>query len=320
MGKLFVPFEPRTPANQARAALDEVERIMPSLRGSGPQVVRLLHVLDQIDEMLAELETNGLDARAERARFETVQEQLRRYQRRFLAEAGAALKEERAIARPGRARWWWFLDEAAAQERRLRLRQALTWSLAVVIILAAAWFAYDRFIAPPPNVRQAFRHTASGKALAEQGDLGAALAEFEAAAALTPADPVPWLWQGVMRFELAESDAARAAFDTARSLYETEFDFLLARSIIYLRVGDMDAASADVEQAILDNPDSGMAYYVRSSVAVGRENYAAAIADLERAAELAQEAGDAQLEAAARVQLGMIAQQLPAFPQSTSSP
>jgi len=310
MGKIFVPFKARTPADRVREALAEAERMLPSLRRSGSQVVRLLHLLDQVGETLVELEANGIDVRAESARFETVQGQLRRYRRLFLSEAGAALQEERAAVRPGRARWWWFLDEAAAQERRLKLRRALAGSLAVAIILAAAWFAYDRFIAPPPNVRQAFRRTTSGESLVEEGNLEAALVEFEAAAAFTPADPDPWLWQGVIQSELDEPDAAEAAFAAARSLYEAESDFLLGRSITYLRVGNLDAASADVEQAILAAPDSGMAYYVRSSVAVAQGNYAAAIADLERAAELAQEIGDSQLEAAARVQLGMIAQQL----------
>lgn len=310
MGKLFVPAKSCTPADHARDALNEAERMLPSLRGSGPQVMRLLHLLDRLGETLAELEVNGVDVRAERARFETVQGRLRRYRRLFLSEAGAALKEERATARPGQARWWWFLDEAAAQERRLKLRRALIWSLAVAALLVAAWFAYDRFVAPTPEVRRALRHTAAGEALVAAGDLGAALVEFEAATALTPTDPVPWLWQGVIHFELDELDAAEAAFDTARSLYETDLDFLLTRSITYLSVRDLDAAGADVEQAILDSPDSGMAYYVRSSIAMEQEEYSAAIADLERAAELAQAAGDVHLEAAARVQLGMIAQQM----------
>lgn len=310
MGKLFVPAKPCTPAGHAREALDEVERMLPRLRGSGPQAVRLLHLLDQVGETLAELEANCAEVRPERARFETVQGRLRRYRRLFLSEVGAALQEERAAARPDGARWWWFLDQAAARERRLKLRRALVWSLAGAALLVAAWLAYDRFFAPPPEARQAFRHIATGEALVGAGDLGAALVEFEAAAALTPTDPALWIWQGVIRFELGESDAAETAFDTARSLYETNLDFLLARSITYLRVGDLDAASTDVEQAIREGPDSGMAYYVRASIAVEQEEYGAAITDLERAAELAQAAGDAQLEATARVQLGVIAQRM----------
>jgi len=310
MGKLFVPAKPFTPADRAREALGEAERILSRLRGSGPQAVRLLHLLDQVGQTLAELEANGAEVRAERARFETVQGRLRRYRQLFLSEVGEALKEERAAARPDRARWWWFLDEAVVQERRLKLRQVLVWSLAGFALLVAAWLAYDRFLAPPVEARQVFRHIATGESQVEAGNLGAALAEFEAAAALAPTDPALWIWQGVIRFELGELDAAETAFDTARSLYETDLDFLLARSITYLRVGDLDAASTDVEQAILESPDLGMAYYVRASIAVEQEEYGAAIADLERAAELAQAAGDVQLEATARVQLGVIAQRM----------
>jgi len=320
MTKIFIPPEAHTPADRVREALDEAERMMPGLRGTGPQALKLLHLLDLVDEALVELEMGGMDVRAEHARFETVQGRLRRYRRRFLSEVGAALEEERAAARPARSRWWWFLDEAAVQERRQKLRRVLAWSLAAVVFLAAAWFVYDRFVAPPPNVRRALRRVASGENLVMEGDLRAALAAFESAADLNPDDPTPWLWQGVIHFELDEQDAAERAFGNARSLYETELDFLLDRSIMYLRVGDLDAAATDTGQAILENPKSGMAYYARSSVAAERGDYAAAVADLEQAVKLAHEAGDAQLEATARVQLAMFTRQLLTSPLSTSSP
>ncbi|MEA3340193.1 MAG: hypothetical protein U9R15_09520 [Chloroflexota bacterium] len=330
MTKIFVPPEAHTPADRVHEALGEAERMMPSLRGTGLQALKLLHLLDLVDEALVELETGGMDVRAERARFETVQGRLRRYRRRFLSEVGAALEEERAAARPDRVRWWWFLDEAAAQERRQKLRRLLAWSLAAVVFLAAAWFVYDRFVAPPPNVRQALRRVASGENLVMEGDLRAALAEFESAADLDPDNPAPWLWQGVIHVELDEQNVAEKAFDHARSLYSLlptsysllptpysllptpyyDLDFLLDRSIMYLRVGDLDAASADTGQAILENPRSGVAYYARSSVAAERGDYAAAVADLEQAVKLAHEAGDTQLEATARVQLAMFTRQL----------
>jgi len=320
MGKLYISPQLDTPGDRVRAMLDKVERTMSNLRGAGPQALKLLYLFDQLDEALAELEANGMDVRAEYTRFETVQRQIRRRRRSFLSEASAALEDERAAVQPDRARWWWFLDEAAAQERQQKLCRVLIGSLAAALILAAAWFAYDSFIAPPPDVRQALEYIAGGEKSAVEGDLQAALAKFEAAAALTPDDSSLWLWQGVIHSELNEPDAAQAAFDAAHSLYETELDLLLDRAIMYLRIGDLAAAGADAEQAILDSPDSGMGYYVRSNIAAGKGDYAAAIADLEQAAELAQKAGDSQLEATARVQLAMIMQQLSASQLSTPSP
>ena len=319
MGKLFVHSTVHTPADCIRDALDKAERLVSNLRGCGSQVLKLLHLLDQAAEAIAELDVSGVDVRAESARFETVQRQLCRRQNRFLTEAGAALQEERAAVQPDRTRWWWFLDEEAARQRRYQLRRAATWSLVTVFLCVVAWLVYDRFIAPPPQVRQAFQHSTTGETLVSEGDLRAALAEFEAAAALNPDDPGPWLWQGIVHFELDELDEAELAFETARSRYERDLDFLLDRGMAYLRTGDLVAASADVEQIILETPDAGHAYYLRAGIATERGDYAAAVADLERAAELAHAAGDTRLEATARTQRAMV-MQLQLYQQVTPLP
>ncbi len=319
MGKFFIPLTARTPADRIRESLDRAERRVSNLRGAGTQALALLHLLDQAAQGLAELEAAGVDVRAERVRFETVQRQLRRRQDRFLAEAGAALREERASVQPDQTRWWWFLDQAATQQQRRQLRHRLVGVLVAAVLLLVAWLAYDHFIAPPLQVRQAFQHSNAGEMLVEEGDLWAALAEFEAAAALTPDDPDPWLWQGVIHFELNELDDAEVAFDTARALYETEFDFLLARGMTYLRVGDLTATSADAEQAIVESPHSGWGYYLRASIAVEEGDCDAAVADLEQAEDLARAAGDAQLEAYTRTQRAMVIQ-LQLYQQPTLSP
>jgi tetratricopeptide (TPR) repeat protein len=308
MGKYFVPSMMRTPADRLREALDKAEQAQASLRGAGPRALELLHLIDRIVNLLAELEADGVDVRAERVRLETVQRKLRSQQRDFLVEAGAAFQTEREAVQPDRAHWWWFMDEALAQQRQKQLRRTLTWALGLAFVCVVAWLVYDRFFAPPPEVQQAYQYSLAGENLIDDGDLRAALTEFEAAAAANPDDPAPRTWLGVIHFELDEMDEADAAFDVARSLYETEVDFLLNRCIIYQRVGDLEAASADVEQALVLDPTSGAAYYLRSGIAVGREDYEAAVADLEKSAELAQAAGDSQLEATARMQRAMVMQ------------
>ena len=308
MGKYFVPSMMRTPADRLREALDKAEQAQASLRGTGPRALELLHLIDRIVDLLAGLEADGMDVRAERVRLETVQRRLRSQQRDLLVEAGAAFQTEREAVQPDRARWWWFIDEALAQQRQDRLRRTLAWALGLAFVCVVAWFVYDRFFAPSPQVRQAYQYSLAGENLIDDGDLRAALVEFEAAAAANPDDPAPWTWLGVVHVELDELDEADAAFDVARSLYETEADFLLNRCIIYQRVGNMEAASADVEQVLVLDPTSGAAYYLRSGIAVEREDYEAAVADLERSAELAQAAGDSQLEATARMQRAMVMQ------------
>ena len=307
MGKMFVESGIHTPAERIRETLNDAERLIPRLRGSGRQALELLHLLDQAAVTLAELEQTGMDVRAEQVRFESVQERLRSRQARLLREIGTALQEERSAVQPDRVRWWWYIDEDVAQQRRRQLRRILIGAAIAVLVLAVVWAVYYKFVASTPEGR-AQALIGAGENLVQEGDLRGALAQFEAATTLTPSDPAPWVWIGVLHTELNEPEQAQAAFDTARSLYATDFDFLVTRSMTYLRAGDLDAASTDVEQAIQERPDSGLGYYMRANIAVGKGDCTGAIADLQHASDLAETAGDAQLEATIRMQLAYTTQ------------
>ncbi|MCX7683299.1 MAG: tetratricopeptide repeat protein [Anaerolineae bacterium] len=310
IGKFFVPTTAHTPADRVREALDKSEKILATLRGSGPKVLSLLHLMDRAAASLAELEALGVDVRAEQVRFESVKGQLRNRKTRFLREAKTALLEERALVQPERDRWWWFLDEEVALERKQNLRRwAIRLAVAAVLLLIG-WFIYDRFIAPPPEVRRAYHHSMNGEAYAEEGKLEEALAEFQAAAALTPEDPSPWLWVAVLSSELGHKERAEEAFARARSLYGSEYEFLLSRTMILLRLKRLEAALSDVEKAIALDPSSGRGYYTRSLVLLDMGDRLGAIADLEQASRLAHEAGDTHLEAMARAQMAMVMQMI----------
>ncbi len=308
MGRIFVVPEVHTPAKRVREALDDAERLLPRLRSSGREALELLHLLDKAAAALDELEQTGVDVRAERTRFESVQERLRSYRVPFVRETGAAYQEERATVQPDRARWWWYIDEIVAQERKKRLRRLLIGGGIAILVLAIAWVVYDRFIAPPPNVRQAYQRSSTGEKLAIEGDLQGALAEFEQVVTLTPDDPNGWVWLGVIHTLLGESRQAEMAFQQAGSLYGTEYDFLVNRSMTYMRAGDLERARTDVEQAIRKEPQAAIGYYVRANIENQQGDCTAAIADLEHASELAQLTGDMQLDAIVRTQLAYVTQ------------
>jgi tetratricopeptide (TPR) repeat protein len=316
VGKLYVPDKTRTPAGRVRQLLSESEKNLASLPGAGPEPVQILHAFDQIEDSLGQLEGRNCDVRVERANFEALQRQLRDQKRRFLKEAGRALQEERSQIEPARAHWWWYLDEVAARGRWRRLRRLGAGAIAVLTLLAAAWLGYKHFLAPPPEVGQAYRQLEAGRRQVGEGNLRQALIAFEAATELTPDDPEPWLWTGVLQDQLDDTNAAENAFATARRLYDEPFDFILNRGRVYLQAGDVAKAEADVETALELNPNSGWSYYLRAGIAMRKEDPAAALADLNRAAALAEENGDAQLQALAGTQRAGVMKLLPASPEA----
>lgn len=311
MGKYYVPYVARTPADRVRGALDVAEERVIGFPRKGPKALELLHYMDQAALGLRELEAAGTDVRAERSRFETVQRQLQRRKKQFLSAVGPLLREERAHVQPDREHWWWYADELLAEERSQRLRRVAVWGVVAAIVLSIAWVLYDRFIRPPANVREAFQRSSDGQFLAEPGeeqDFRAAIAEFEAAAELDPSDPQYLVWVGALHTQLGEEPEAQDAFDQAMLGYDGNMQFLVQRAQTYLRVGDLERAGADTDEAVALYPKAGWAYAVRANVGVARGDYAAAIADLEAAADLGAEAGDTQLEAFARTQRGMVIQ------------
>ncbi len=299
MSKLYVPSKTHTPVDRVREALDRAERAISNLRDAGTETLDLLHLFDQIERRLHELEQQDVDVRVERTQFETLQQQLKRRKGRFLRQAGGSLREAREETEPARSRWWWYLDEIAVKQRRRRILRVAAGAAAAIVLLAGAWLGYKRFLAPPPEVGKAYRYMQMGQSELGVGDVRAALADFDAATELTPDDPEPWLWKGALHAKLEESAQAREAFTTAEPLYETRFDFVLNRARIHLHAGSVERARDDVEAAIELEPTSGWGYYLRAGIDAQEGNYDAALADLERAADLAREGGDGRLQALA---------------------
>jgi tetratricopeptide (TPR) repeat protein len=321
MGRHFFSAEAHTPADDVREALGDAERLVGNLRKAGPRAVELLNLFDEIADGLQDLKAAGMDVRVEQARFETVQLQLGRHKRRFLTQAGKAFYEAREATQPDRERWWWFLDEAWAQERRQKLRRVLIVGAAVVGLLVIIGVLYELFLAPSPEMREALRSESRGQYLVrEEKDWAAALAEFEAASALFPDNPEYWVWIGVLRLELGDEEGAEEALANARSLYPSHVGFLLKRAEVYRDLGELDAAIADADQAILEDPDFAWAYYARHSIHLARGDPRSALADLEKADELAQESGDLHLEAVARFQKAIVMQMISASPLPTPLP
>lgn len=311
MTKWAVPHRPTGPLDDAREALGKAGACIASISGSGPKGLEILYLLDAAASRIEDAEAAGADVRVERDRLETAWSSLRRQARVFVREVGPALAEARAHKENTHTGPWWTLDLEYARMQRRSLGRAALGALTAVLLLGISWLVYERWIAPPPATRQAFTHIDRGEERATQGDLTGALEEFQAAAALAPNEIEPHLWLGVLRQSTGDDEGAQAAYDTVLALGLEERELIFERGSIFLQMGNLEAAYQNAQDALQLAPEWGYGYYLRASVEDAAGEIEAAVDDYRMAADLARETGDAELEAAARVQMGLLIQYQP---------
>lgn len=308
-----------TPADELRELLGAAEdRVVDPRTGGG--VPELFQWMDKIAQLLPALAADGVDLKAERARWQTLQAQVHRRSHRLLQAwpGPSSLAEARPTLQPDPSHWWWWLDQEVAAARRRRLVRGAMLLAAVVAVAVSVIALVSRLLPVDPQVRELQRLRFQVEtALADQ-DRATARNLLQQAVSLDPTDPGLQVQLGVAAEELGEGDQAMAAWDEALGLLgHDEAQFRMLRGQAYLAYGRLEQALEDEQEAVALAPDRAGAYYFLGLAHELLGHRAEAIAAYTRAAELAGDT-DPQLVVLARTRLATLLQQ-PA-PAAGSSP
>jgi tetratricopeptide (TPR) repeat protein len=271
----------------------------------------LLRLLDQGADELESLEQRGLDLRAERGRFETVLNQLRRRERALVTQVGS----EMSAQRPSNARWWWYLNDKVAADRKRSFKRVVGITLLALILLSLGYLGYNRFIALPPHARQASAHFFEGEAAVNQGDLTHAIGEFEKAVELDPTRYEAYLWLGVLYATTGKPEKADHSFEKVQAHRGSGPEFLLQRGLLYLVLNDLDAANQDATAAIELAPGRPEGFFLKGNVAEQDGDLELALEGFQQASDLAESTGQVMLQAISRVRTAGILERLADNPQ-----
>lgn len=307
-------------ADDLRDLIGQAERLVANLRGAGPRAQTLLYLLDAIHELVARLLETGVDLRPEAVRIETVERMLQSKDALLLREMRAlgGLAAARAAAKPTPAQWWWYLDQRVAERRHRQLRRGLLIAGGVAGALLILWGLY-RFVFPPdPKRMAAMEKAGQAEELLSRGDLEGAASLYRQASEITPDDPELHIWIGVLESELGRAGAAAEAFGRAEQLVPGRADYLVLRGMAWLRLGRLDSARADAEAALAANPESAQAYLLLGGVHEARGEVRQAAAAFEKAAELAEKAGNSSLVVMAKTRLALLLQAAPLAAPTTA--
>ena len=309
----YVPSKPLTRADELRDQLNDLEARVGRLGyGLGPEALTIPALFDTVSAALASFHAEGQGMRAEEARLTTVSADLRRKAKLLLREIGgvAPLRDARSARQPDPAHWWWFLDEWVAARRRAQLRGLLWVAAGVVAVLLLLFAVYQLFLAPDPATRERLRRQQAAESLALEGNLAGAMHEVEQALAIAPGDSGLLVLKGSLQQGLGQSQMAEETFAAAEAAFGNREAFLLARGQAYLIANQAQAALADAQTLLALDPQSAPGYMLLGRTQEWLENYPEAIAAYQQAATLAEAQGDFQLTGLARVNMGMLMQQM----------
>ncbi len=316
-----------TPLEELRGLLHDLELRVARLEEQSPaNALAILPMMDDAIRRLDNLREAGSSVNSEATLLETVQAQLHKNRKLFLARIGgaSALAEARAARQspPPPEHWWWFVDQSLAAERRRTLRKlAVTGGVLLVVLLALGW-AYQRFWAPDPDLQAAVGWQTRAENALIAGDYAAALDAASRSLERRPEQPALYLLRGVAREMLDQPTGAEQDFTTAWDLYpaRNKDAFYSERAGYYLMVGQGEQALSDAQEAIALNPDSAIAYLRMAQAYELLGEREQAIAAYQQSAAAAQRTGDPQIEVIAKMGLAQLLQSPGATQQPLETP
>jgi tetratricopeptide (TPR) repeat protein len=305
VGKLQQQPDQLNDADALRAILNGLEKAEGRL--SRANIVDILTQFAQAREMLMHQETAGTDVRSELSRYEDIGARLERDATNVVRLVGGANRYRALRAELGvdeAEGGGWQLDEIAARRaRRVLIVGGST--LAAFLFMLGLGYVFRETLFPVDPIRDA---VSAAQAAAQKRNPAVALSAIDTGLAFSPTNATLLVWQGAM-LPMTRSAESTAAYGQARAALG-ETNFLLERSQVWLAAQEYDKALLDLNGVIAARPKDPIPYYLRASAYEGLPERKAAIADLEKAAELSQLAGNDYLYANARIRLGYLMQQI----------
>ncbi len=311
-----------TPTDDLRQLLSQSEERLINLTDPA-SAAELYSRLDQITDLLPHLQATGGDIRAEEARWQSLQERLESRGSRVLRawQGSARLAAARQTAKPDPARWWWWIDQKVAERQRRRLWRIGSLALALLAVVALFALVLPRLFPVDPVVRESYRLQLRAETALANDDLAAGYQALNEAIVVDPANPSLLILHGVVADVLGDRAAAEQSWQQARGLLQgNEAQFFTERGQSYLRVMQTGRAIDDLNTATTLDPASARAQLVLGGALDAEGRYQEAMSAFERAAELAEAAGNPELTVMARTQMAHLLQRLQAAPVLTAQP
>ncbi len=280
-----------TPADELRELLQRLEGRQVKLKQlPAESALSVLHDLDRVETLFAQVQEAGLDSEPERGRFQTIQRQLQKQAGTLLKALGgpAALSVHRPSPPPSPERWWWFIDAQVARQQRQRLRRLAITAGVIVLLVGGVYLIFQTVLAPSPEAVARLEAENNAFLAVEAGNNEQALVELEQGLTKVPNDPELLLIKGLVEERLGDSTAAARSLAQAETGMNNPLVFNLTRGQLYVQFNQLPQAETAVRAALKIDENSARAWLLLGQVLEGQSQRAEALAAYEKAGNLAQ--------------------------------
>ncbi len=300
--------------------LDEIEAMLGRLDSKKSDLAEnILDRMDLVDLQIKKINSIKNDQKSYDIQLEYIRKRIQSHAGIILKAIGGvdAYRSKRKNKNISPDSWWWYLDRWLLNKRRKQLLRASIITAVILTVLMVIGVLYNRFLAPPPEVRARMQHENASSSLVEAGDFPGAILELDQAIAYAPDDVQLRIQKGVLHLKLGENDKAEEEFQIAWRINEDPYTFYMERSLNEVQLDLFDEADLDTGEMLKYKPDSAEAYLLRGQLFEKTGENDAALAAYQKASDFADEQDNVEIITTVRLRMAFLMQtmMLPTSPK-----
>ncbi len=291
--------------------LDELDSLIGRLDAKNKTAaLRILESMDELHHQFGDQLKLDEEGNPQNSQLGYLYQQIRKQASALINALGGSqfFQAKRLGQEIPKSTWWWYLDEYLEQKRRKSFLRMVKGFAIFAVVLVILIFAYQRWFAPPPEVRARLRFENQASMAIEDGRYTDALAAVEEALQIDPAQFSLWVQRGVLLNRLGEDAEAEQSFEKALALGIDQERYYIERIYNAAQMKMIEQTQQDIDQLLTINPQSAEGYLFQGQLLESQGDTYGAIQAYESASRFAEEQEKIELMTTIRMRLGMLIQ------------
>ncbi len=282
---------------------------MVNLKAQKGKEMEIIELRDRIEEALSFYRERGAFIAPEETRLGNLDAEFRKVAPLFVKMVGAkALEQERAKHSPPRDRFYWWIDQIVREEKRKRVKKALSSAAIALAVLLTLYFLLFRL---PPTEKKYLDALYEAEQLIHSGNFQEALTKCEEAFSIFPDRPTPYIIAGCISEKLGKLEEAKPYFEQAQKLYDEEAEFKLEKATWYFRIGMQEASKKTLGEILKEDPENVYALNLLGAIYEEENKIVEALKAYQKVLELAEKKGLDTLIPVTKTKIAMLQLKLP---------